>query len=992
MRLQEISFAIFGWIVSLPLFCQQAPAHSSRPASTAISLAELRAGFRQPPPQARLRCYWWWLNGNTDKPTITHDLEEMKAKGFGGALLVDADGSAQGGNQSVTPGPTFGSPAWVDLYRHALREADRLGLEITLNINSGWNLGGPFVKPGQASKVLTYTREVHSGGHLKLLLKQPPTQNGFYRDIAVLAYPLSHGARLPEQINDEQGDRYTSKSDQEDVAPSQLRFRSAAAETGFSMPDSSAMLNDGTGSQFASDSTYADTRLSDVRNLSVAMGKDGTLTTELPAGEWEFLRVGYTDSDARVSTSSGAWQGLAIDHMSRKAFETYWNSVVEPLLRVAKPYKSLKYLATDSWELGGTNWTYDFQSQFTKLRGYDPILYLPIVAGRIVDGRDGSTRFLTDLRRTVADLIVSEHFDVFAEKAREHGLGVQAESGGPHGAPIDALETFRHAAVPQTEFWSVNPHRNLDHDRFFTKEAASAANIYGRRFVAQEGETSIGPQWSESLATDLKPSFDMAITEGMNRLVWHEFTSSPKDTGLPGQEYFAGTHINPKVTWWNASGAFFTYLNRIQFVMQAGTPINDALYFYGDHVPNFVRLKADDPAGVLPEYDYDVSNEDALLRTIKIQGKELVGPGGVRWSVLILPKTNRVSLPVLQLVRRYLLAGGTVASLPPTSPTGLVDAQQRRGFDALVKEIWQGCRSGSVHSFGKGTVVCSSSGREALVSAHVLPDLKITASDPEVRLAASSHNGLDYVHRRIGTSQVYFLRNASGGVATFTATFRSSGGVELWDAVTGEMKRGALSRPNPDGTTDVPLTLPAYGSTFVLFVQRPSVAGKGNGERVEPLKVTDGWDVSFQRDRGVSSAPRHTKELTSWTTWNDEDVRFFSGTATYSAQFDAPSLEAGERACLRFKDVREIAQVTLNGRPLGTIWANPYMTCVDAPMLKGSNKLTIEVTNLWHNRLLGDLDPKQQIKITQTNIKTIPGQLLPSGLIGPAEWVIYKTR
>ena len=85
---------------------------------------------------------------------------------------------------------------------------------------------------------------------------------------------------------------------------------------------------------------------------------------------------------------------------------------------------------------------------------------------------------------------------------------MQAESGGPHGAPIDALETFRRSAVPQTEFWSQNAHRSKDEERFFTKEAASAANIYGRKFVAQEGETSVGPQWSESLATDLKPAFD----------------------------------------------------------------------------------------------------------------------------------------------------------------------------------------------------------------------------------------------------------------------------------------------------------------------------------------------------------------------------------------------------------------------------------------------------------------------------------------------------
>jgi hypothetical protein len=60
----------------------------------------------------------------------------------------------------------------------------------------------------------------------------------------------------------------------------------------------------------------------------------------------------------------------------------------------------------------------------------------------------------------------------------------------------------------------------------------------------------------------------MSVTEGMKRLVWHQFTSSPAATGVPGQEYFAGTHLNSNVTWWNAGAPFFLYLNRIHFLMQ----------------------------------------------------------------------------------------------------------------------------------------------------------------------------------------------------------------------------------------------------------------------------------------------------------------------------------------------------------------------------------------------------------------------------------------
>ena len=70
----------------------------------------LDEAWRNPPLNARLRAYWWWLNGNVTKAAITRDLEEMKAKGFGGALICDAGGAEQDGNDRVPHGPTFFTP------------------------------------------------------------------------------------------------------------------------------------------------------------------------------------------------------------------------------------------------------------------------------------------------------------------------------------------------------------------------------------------------------------------------------------------------------------------------------------------------------------------------------------------------------------------------------------------------------------------------------------------------------------------------------------------------------------------------------------------------------------------------------------------------------------------------------------------------------------------------------------------------------------------
>jgi hypothetical protein len=970
---------------------------------TATQYAALRRGFESPPAEARLRCYWWWLNGNTTEATITNDLQEMSRKGFGGVLLVDANGSNQNGNENIPPGPLFGSPEWVRLYIHALKVASELHLEVTLNITSGWNLGGPDVKPEEASKLLTWSRSMVDERGFDGVLPMPPTRQGFYRQIAVLAYPLAHGANLPGQGGDPR-------------APiRELEVKTAAVETGLSMPPSESLLEDNPPS-----AGEEDTRLDQIVDLSDKVNETGSLRWRPPTnGAWEILRIGYTDSDAHVSTSSGAWQGLAIDYLDRGAFDVYWNKTVRPLLEAARPYlgTTLKGLATDSWELGGTNWTGRFAAEFRKRRGYDPIRYLPIVAGRIVENRAIDNRFLNDLRRTVGDL-VTDHYDHFAERAKAYGLGVQAESGGPHGAPIDALETFRSSMTPQTEFWAQsNQHRSDDEERFFTKEVASAADIYGKRFAADEGMTSIGPQWSESLATDLKPSFDQALTEGMNRLVWHEFTSSPSAFGVPGNEYFAGTHINPRITWWQQSEPFFRYLNRSQFLLQQGRAVDDVLYFYGDEVPNFVRLKRDDPAHVLPGYDYDVTNEDALLRTLSVSRAGISSPAGNVYRLMVLPVGRRLSLAALERIASYVRQGGNLAGQPPVGPTGIVNQATELQFTELRHSMWDGCGTGS-HSYGAGMVFCGADARTALKRLTIVPDFESNSDD------------LDYVHRVDGDTHIYFVRNTTSKALDVVARFRVSGRTpEIWNALDGsivpQMYYGV-----ENGRTRLPLHLDPYGSVFVVFARRMalhvtqvlregkeigSIAVSGNtragfvlehadagtyrvrlsdgrelaaevfGEESEELPANR-WTITFQSNRGAPTGPQQLREFQSWTQSPDPGVRYFSGTATYRTTVGVKR-PPGEHVFLRLTGLHEICTVRVNGKNAGTLWAQPYRLDITDALIPGHNILTLDVTNLWPNRIIGDAQHATTPTYTRTNIRTynVDSPLLPSGLIGPVK-------
>ena len=1025
MRQGAISAVVkrqFSWCLFLVLVGVSAVSLAQTPGEETNAL---HAGFKQPPAAAKLRCYWWWLNGNTTAETITRDLKAMKAHGYAGAILVDADGSDKQRNTEVPTGPAIGSPRWIALYVHALAVAQKLGLEISLNVTSRWDvgiIGGPTVKPEDAMKLLTFSHSiVEGGGNRTVQLASPPVTNGFYRPIAILAYPLRHGVPLP-------GAPRSGRT-----AIGDLPFKTASKETGISMQP----LRDGLHNA-PSVAGEEDADVNEVVDISSHMSADGTLQWIFPSGTWEVLRIGYTDSPMSLTDYTGATLGLEMDAMSPQAFDHYWKQAIEPLLDAAKPYigTSLRYLVTDSWEAGGTNWTDEFRTEFQRRRGYDPVPFLPIVAGRIVSSRDVSERFLFDLRRTVADLIATNYYDRFAEHAKKRGLGTHPEAGGPHGAPIDALENFRSSSYPQTEFWAESGwHRVTDGERFFVKEASSAAHIYGKPFAAAEGLTSMElAAWSESPGANLQPTFDYALTEGLNRLIWHEFTSSPAEYGLPGKEYFAGTHLNPNVTWWRQAAPILLAFNRAQFLLQQGSSVSDLLYFYGDQVPGFVRNKKDDPAHVLPGFDYDVTNEDALLHRMQFSASDLHTPEGLHYRALALPDSRSLSYPALMWTKRFVHQGGVVIGLRPTGPLGQIPSQKEAEYSQTVNEMWGSCESSgkSEVRYGQGHIYCTANARSALTQMGAAPDFSYTMNGDY----GSSEGGevLDFVHRRTANADIYFVRNTQAKAVEVTVSFRVHGLTpELWTADTGATVPALVYKETKDGRTEIPLTFSAAGSVFFVFkhhqvshltsLQRdgsevfPSVrqgvrvfqSGDSAFVTSEPgtylARSSDGrshtfvvrpedsatqllgpWTLSFPDGWGAPSSIPVTR-FESWTASQDAGVKYFSGTGTYRAVLHIPStlLMPQRQLWLNLGQVREIASVAVNGIPVQTVWRTPFVVRIDPQLHAGDNTLEIQVTNLWPNRIIGDLQPTATVRYTHTNVRayTKDSPLLPSGLLEP---------
>lgn len=920
--------------------------------------SRLEADWNNPPLDARLRAYWWWINGNVTKEAITRDLEQMKAKGFGGALICDADGSQQDGNDRAPHGPTFFSPEWRELYKHTLREADRLGLEMSLNIQSGWNLGGPMVKAEDAPKKLTWSEtQFTGGGNATAIFNAPPRRDNFYRDLFVLAYPVRPvpNGRKPLQ----------NQREKALLSPLQP----------FSAPDSTPLFN-----EFSATPDEEDARVGDVIDLSAKLASDGTLSWNAPAGDWRVIRFGYTLNDhCRVSTCSEGWDGYAIDPFDDGAFIRYWDAVVEPLIADAGPLagKALKYLHTDSWEVEVANWTPKLREEFQKRRGYDLLPWLPVIAGKIVNSRDESDRFLHDFRRTMGDLAIDHHYKLFKERAHAHGLLIHPESGGPHAVPIDAQQCLGFNDAPMSEFWAWSwRHRMGDENRFFVKQPASAAHAYGRKLVLAEGFTTIGPHWQETIWDNLKPSFDHALTEGLNLLVWHAFVCSPASEGIPGQQYFAGTHLNPNVTWWEKSKPFFDYINRCQAMLQQGLPVADVAYYYGDGVPNFARLRKSDPAKVGAGYDYDVVTEEVILNRMSVKDGKFVLPDGVSYRVLVLADRDVISLPVLRKLDEFVAAGATIAGPKPKTATGL------KGFPAsdaevkkLADKLWD-----SGH-------ISTKSVREVLAAQDVKPDFDWSAG-----LRPGTPGQLDYIHRSAGNQEIYFVANRVTNSVLAVCVFRVSGKVpELWNAVTGEHCPPANYEVK-DGCTYLALDFDPCGSWFVVFRETNATALADSAVRApaKPLaELTGPWAVSFDPKWG-GPATAEFDSLVSWTERPEPGVKFYSGTATYTKTFELPPQSPDTKSRTLFLDlgsVRELAEVKVNGQSCGITWTPPFRVDITKVVKPGANKLEVEVVNFWPNRIIGDAALPQERRLTRTNIRKLGKDtpLMASGLFGPVQ-------
>ena len=730
--------------------------------------------FYNPPISARPGAFWPWLNGHVSLPRLTHELEEMKAKGMSGADIWDVRANADPENM-VPAGPAFLGPESLDAIAHAMREADRLGLRLGMIAASGWNAGGTWVTPPDAGMGLFHS-EVQVTGPAR-----------FSQELPFPAVP----AACPK-----------------DSSGRPVYWTNVAVLALASATPAPAVAQRA------------------VQDLSPHLQPTGRLDWEVPPGQWSILRFVMANTGHQLIVPSPKSGGPMIDFLNPESTRMHFQYIVDRLeSRVGDLRKSsLKYLEVDSMELGDElAWTGQILNEFRKQHRYEALPYLPVLIGRTVTSQEVSERFLFDWRKTVSDLFIESHYRGGRRLLNHHGLELCAEAGGPgapiwDSCPVESLKALGTVDILRGEFWPK--HRNM----WLVKEVASAAHIYGKRIVDAESFTSWrhwqdGPYYLKQLA-------DNALAEGLNHFTFHTFTHSPDEAGLPGYAYHAGTHINPNVAWWPMARPFIDYLARCSLLLQKGKFFADVCFYYGDHAPNFVPSKH---AGFSPGqgYDYDVVNSDVILNRFKVRNRRLVLPDGMSYAVLVLPERNDMDLAVLQRLENLVRDGATVLGPKPVRTGTLAGYPERdRQVARLADKLWGKCDGTTVreNKFGKGRVIWNRPLAEVLTSLGLGQDFQYEGQDTRTRL--------DYLHRHSDGDEIYFVNNRNERWEQVDCVFRVKGKrPQLWHPETGAVRDLVLYEETEAGTR-VPLHLAPAESVFLVF--RPS-GPRPHWTRLEPV-------------------------------------------------------------------------------------------------------------------------------------------------------------
>jgi hypothetical protein len=727
-------------------------------------------------------------------------------------------------------------------------------------------------------------------------------------------------------------------------------------------------------------------------DLSSKITGDGFLSYKFPRGIWEIYGIFSVPTGQMVKRSGPGGAGLVLDHFSREAVEKYLGRFDSLFLNG----RHIRSVFNDSYEVYGADFTPSFLDEFQKRRGYDLRRYLNIFSSNI--NSPDRWRILCDYRETISDLLLYNFVEPWNAWAHKHGIRTVEQA---HGSPANWLDLYAASDIPQTEsFGSSDFHipmlrTDKDYapevfwrpDKLVMKFASSAANVSGKRLVSSETATWLGNHFKVALS-QVKPQIDEVFISGINHVMLTCATYSPMNLGFPGWLFYPASNFGHNSGLVDYMPDFSGYIERSQQILQNSSPDNEILlyfpiydiwsempeedrsklammavhnpmeWFYKNDFGNVARKLRDEG------FDFDYVS-DRQLQGLSVKDNRLVTASGKSYKAIILPSCKRMPISTLQALHQLAARGIPIvfAYKSPYDVPGLLDAAQRRTrLVGMVKEMrsWK--------------------------NVSVTGDFIGRLSEIGLRRESFPQFQLEYIRKSIDSGKVYFIANQQDqfreGWIPIPGQFNS---VRQYDPM--ENRWGLLKKRG----NEIYLQL-SPGQSCFLKVYGASVQDKAwpyfYADKSQSLKGP--WKITFEKGAPSIPAGYQQNDPGTWTQAPDTMAKYFSGTARYETNFDLPQgMLHDKNFRLNLGDVREMAEVSLNGRLIGRSWSVPYSLDIPPGILKSKgNHLTIKVTNLDANRVIW-LDKKKVkwqkyffVDITYGPFDASNWTPLASGLVG----------
>lgn len=671
----------------------------------------------------------------------------------------------------------------------------------------------------------------------------------------------------------------------------------------------------------------------------------------------KYLSITYEPTSQMVKRAAPGGEGLVADHFDPKAMSQYL-SIFDSTLLYRSNNLQPRAMYNDSYEVYKANWTTAFFDAFRKQHQYDLKEIIYVVSPNYSDGLL-KQNVTSDYRETLASL----HYEGAATWVTWCANHKMASRYQAHGSPGNLLDLYALADIPETESFGsstfdiplVRSDPDFESKKFgrphplMMKFASSPAHLLGKKLIASESTTWLGNHFKVALS-QIKPQIDELFTAGINHIFYHGTTYSPADEPFPGWLFYASTNYGSNSHFYNEFPLLNRYITNCQKLLQSSDPDNDILVympiydFLADTKEPLLSLFSvhfaekwflNTPFGKLSEqlwktgYGFDYIS-DLQISQLKVNPDKSVSVKKSSYQTIIIPKTTHMTAETLKNLFVLAQQGAKIIfdqQLPETLP-GNGRSSFLKTFNAVKENL---ANSPSVFVGQTET---------ALINLNI-------------RKESLPASGLSFIRKRAGNSKYWLITNLSNKFCSDSISLSEPAkALEYYNPMTNE--RGFIDFKNENKGIRTKLYLPPGSSCFLISYINPQKSNYLNFRipSDESISLLN-WDVEFKN--GSPEIPKtifHPEQLTSWTSWPDSSLNWYNGYANYSTSFMLPDLWKMNRGVyLQIDDLRETAQITINGKDAGTIWSVPYQLFIPNSSLKFGikNTITMKVRNLSAN-------------------------------------------